>query len=132
MEKKQLLYEGKAKKIYTTEDPDLIIQEFKDDTAVLDPKKRGKIRAKGEINNQISSYLFEYLESFHVPTHFVRFLKSNQMLCKKLEMIRIEVVTRNIAAGNLVKRYGLPEGKILDYPILEYYLKNADPDFFLP
>jgi phosphoribosylaminoimidazole-succinocarboxamide synthase len=124
VEKKQLLYEGKAKKIYNTENPEWVIQEFKDDAAVIDPKNRGKIRNKGEINNQISSHLFEYLESFHVPTHFVKSLKTNQMLCKKLNMIRIEVVARNIAAGSLVKRYGLPEGKALDYPILEYYLKD--------
>lgn len=122
--KKELLYEGKAKKIYATSNPTLVIQEFKDDATAFNAEKRGTITGKGIINNELSCYLFSYLTDFGIPTHFVSKLSEREMLCKKLEIIKIEVVTRNIAAGSLVKRYGFKEGEELPYPIVEFYFKN--------
>ena len=126
MKVKEMLHEGKAKKVWSTEDPQLIIQEFKDDATAFDGKKKGQIKNKGIINNEISSYLFNYLENYYVPTHFVKKLNDRQMLCKKLDIIPIEVVMRNIAAGSLCKRYNVEEGKVLDTPVIELYLKNDD------
>ena len=124
MEKKELLYEGKAKRLYATDNNSLIIQEFKDDATAFNGAKKGKIPNKGEINNNISSFLFEYLDSYHIPTHFVRKLNATEMLVKKLTIIPIEVVVRNVATGSLTRRYGTPEGTVLEYPILEHYMKN--------
>jgi len=124
MEKKDLLYEGKAKILYITEDTDLLIQVFKDDLSAFNGTKKGNFEGKGAICNAISTYLFEYLENYHVPTHFVRMLSENEMLIKRLEMIPIEVVVRNIATANLAKTYNIAEGQVLDYPIVEYFLKD--------
>ncbi len=124
VKKKQKLYEGKAKIVFETDNEDYYIQEFKDDATALDGKKKGKIKAKGVLNNQISGQLFSYLESYHVPTHFVKHMSDNSMVIKKLDMIPVEVVMRNIATGSLVKRYGVKEGKELEHPILEFYLKD--------
>jgi len=126
LKKEELLYEGKAKKIFATDDPDLVIQEFKDDATAFNGKKKGTIRDKGVVNNKISAFIFEFLESYHVPTHFENVLSDREMLVKKLDIVPVEVVMRNIATGSLVKRYGLEEGKELDYPVLEFYLKNDD------
>lgn len=122
---KKKIHEGNAKKIYETDDPDQLIQEFKDNTMVIKNEKQTVIKGKGIINNQVSSFLFEYLEGFHVPTHFIKTLSNREMLVKRCEMIPIEIVIRNIAAGSLCERYGVEEGKILDFPILEYYLKDS-------
>lgn len=124
MEKKELLYEGKAKKLYKTDDENLVIQEFKDEATAFDGKKRATLKDKGKINNSISSFLFEYLKSYNIPNHFERKLKSNQMLVKKLDMIPVEVVVRNYAAGSICKRYNRKEGEPLTQPIIEYYLKD--------
>lgn len=124
MEKKELIYEGKAKKVYSTEDPTIVIQEFKDDATAFDGKKKAVIKGKGEFNCSISSILFEYLGSYHVPTHFLRRLSPTEMIVKKLNVFRIEAVMRNIAAGSLVKRYGIEEGTILKHPVFELYLKD--------
>ena len=118
------LYEGKAKIVYATDKEDVLIQEFKNDATAFDGKKKGKIKAKGAINNQISGHLFTYLENYHVPTHFLKIQSDTAMFIRKLEMIPVEVVMRNIATGSLVKRYGVKEGEELEYPILEYYLKD--------
>lgn len=126
MEKKELLHEGKAKKIYATEDEALVIQEFKDDATAFNGNKKGSIPGKGEINCTISSILFEYLHSYHVPTHYVRRLEGSMMLIKKLDIIPLEAVMRNIATGSLVKRLAFPEAKPLEYQIFELYLKNDD------
>ena len=126
MKKGELLYEGKAKKLYATDNPDLVIQEFKDDATAFNGKKKGTIKDKGVVNNRISAFIFEFLESYHVPTHFEKVLSDREMLVKKLDIIPVEVVMRNIATGSLVKRYGLEEGKELDYPVLEFYLKDDD------
>lgn len=122
VKKKKKLYEGSAKIVYETDSEDYYIQEFKDDA--LDGQKKGKIKSKGMINNQISGQLFTYLESYHVPTHFVKQLADNSMVVKKLEMVPVEVVMRNMATGSLVKRYGVDEGKELEHPIIEFYLKD--------
>ncbi len=123
-DRKELINEGKAKRLYQIDKPDLLIQEFKDDATAFNGKKRGKIKDKGALNNEISSFLFEYLEGYHIPTHFVKKLSDSEMLVKKLEVIPLEVVVRNIAAGSLCKRYGVKEGLELQYPIIEHYLKS--------
>jgi phosphoribosylaminoimidazole-succinocarboxamide synthase len=124
LQKKELLYEGKAKKLYLTTDEGLLIQEFKDDATAFDGAKKGTIAHKGEINNDISAFLFEYLENYHIPTHFIEKLSANEMLVKKLDIIPIEIVMRNVAAGSLCTRYNIPEGTVMEYPILEHYLKD--------
>jgi phosphoribosylaminoimidazole-succinocarboxamide synthase len=126
MEKRELTYEGKAKQVYRTDDPDLLIQYFKDDATAFNAKKRGTIVAKGILNNQMSETFFRLLEAEGVPTHFVKRLSEREMLVKRLEIIPVETVVRNIIAGSLAKRLGLEEGKPLPAPILEYYYKS-DP-----
>lgn len=125
-QKKELLYEGKAKKLYLTTEEDKLIQEFKDDATAFDGAKKGVIPHKGEINNTISAFLFEYLENYHIPTHFFEVLSANEMIVRKLDIIPVEIVLRNVAAGSLCARYKIPEGTIMEYPVLEYYLKNDE------
>jgi len=124
--KKELLHEGKAKRVYSTEEESILIQEFKDDATAFDGEKKGTIVKKGELNCSISSVLFEYLGSYHVPTHFLRRLSPTEMVIKGLTMLPLEAVMRNIAAGSLVKRLGLKEGLQLEHPIFELYLKDDD------
>ncbi|NTV06463.1 MAG: phosphoribosylaminoimidazolesuccinocarboxamide synthase [Chlorobiaceae bacterium] len=128
MKKTTQLYEGKAKKVFLTDDADLVIQEFKDDATAFNNKKKGSIAEKGVVNNAISSKLFTLLESNGIRTHFVEKLSDRDMLCRFLDIIKVEVVVRNIAAGSLVKRYGFSEGTVLENPIVELYLKNDDLD----
>lgn len=122
--KGELLYEGKAKKVFATDNPDLVIQEFKDDATAFNGVKRGQIAGKGVVNNDLSCFLFKYLEGYGIPTHFVAQLSVREMLCKKLDIIKAEVVMRNVAAGSLVKRFNFVEGTELYRPILELYLKS--------
>jgi phosphoribosylaminoimidazole-succinocarboxamide synthase len=124
MEKRELIYEGKAKKLYTTDDPDLLIQYFKDDATAFNAKKRGTIEEKGIINNRMSEIFFNLLEKEGVKTHFVARLSDREMLVKRLEIIPVETVVRNIVAGSLAKRLGLEEGRDLPRPIVEYYYKS--------
>jgi phosphoribosylaminoimidazole-succinocarboxamide synthase len=124
LEKKDLLHEGKAKRVYLTDDSHYLLLEFKDDITAFDGGKKASFARKGEFNCQTSAYLFEYLESYHIPTHFVQAVSNNEMLVKKLQMIPIEVVMRNIASGSLVKRYGVEDGITLKYPVFELYLKD--------
>jgi phosphoribosylaminoimidazole-succinocarboxamide synthase len=126
MEKRELIYEGKAKRLYTTDDPNLVIQYFKDDATAFNAKKRGTIASKGILNNQMSETFFRLLEREGVPTHFVERLSDREMLVKRLAIIPVEVVVRNVIAGSLAKRLGLEEGRALASPILEYYYKS-DP-----
>ena len=126
MERLEKIYEGKAKIIYTTSDPDLVIQYFKDDASAFDGKKKGTIVDKGVMNNHISSRIFQFLENEGVKTHFVKTLNDREMLVKRLDIIPVEVVLRNIAAGSLCKRLGIDEGMVLDKPILEFFYKS-DP-----
>jgi phosphoribosylaminoimidazole-succinocarboxamide synthase len=124
MEKKEKLYEGKAKILYATTDPDLIIQYFKDDATAFNAKKRGTIDEKGIMNNSISSAIFEYLAKNGVPNHFVQKLSDREMLCKKVVIVPVEVVIRNRAAGGLCRNYGVEEGRTLKNPILEFSYKS--------
>ncbi|MBE9504381.1 MAG: phosphoribosylaminoimidazolesuccinocarboxamide synthase [Proteobacteria bacterium] len=124
MEKREKLYEGKAKIIYSTDDPDLIIQYFKDDATAFNALKKGTIESKGIMNNKISEVLFKHLEKNGIPTHFVERLDDREMVNKKLDIILVEVVARNIVAGSLAKRLGKEEGEVLPMPIVEYYYKD--------
>ncbi|MDD5681120.1 MAG: phosphoribosylaminoimidazolesuccinocarboxamide synthase [Candidatus Omnitrophica bacterium] len=124
MKKLKQLYEGKAKKIYETDDKDLYIQEFKDDATAFDATKRGTIIGKGVVNNKISARLFELLEKKGVKTHFVKLLSDREMLVKRLEIVPVEVTIRNIVAGGMAKMLGLEEGIRLKEPVLEYHYKK--------
>lgn len=124
MEKRQAIYEGKAKIIYTTDDPDQVIQYFKDDATAFNGEKRGTIKEKGIMNNGISEVLFRLLEDHGVPTHFVKRLNDREMLVRRLDIIPVEVVMRNVIAGSLAKRFGMEEGGSLSIPVLEHYYKS--------
>jgi len=128
VKKKKKLFEGSSKLLYETDNEELYIMEFKDDAVAFEGGKKAKIKGRGAINNQVSERLFTYLESYHIPTHFVKQFSDNAMVVRKLEMIPVEVVMRNIATGSLVKRYGVDEGAELEHPILEYYLKDAEKE----
>ena len=124
MERRGQLYEGKAKIVYATDDPAYYIQYFKDDATAFNAKKRGTIVSKGIFNNHISSKLFQVVEGEGVPTHFVKTLSDREMLVQKLDIIKVEVVLRNVVAGNLAKRMGVDEGRRLPHPIIDLHLKN--------
>ena len=124
MEKKELLYEGKAKKVYTTEDPNLYIVDYKDDATAFNGKKKGTIAGKGVINNRMSNYLMAQMEKEGIPTHFVEELSDRETVVKKVTIVPLEVIIRNIAAGSFSKRFGVEEGKVLNNPTLEYCLKD--------
>lgn len=124
MERRARIYEGKAKILYETDDPDLLIQYFKDDATAFNAAKRGTIVGKGVMNNRISATLLAHVAEHGVPTHFVKVLSDREMLVKRLQIIKIEVVVRNIVAGSLAKRLGLPEGQALAEPVLEFFYKD--------
>ena len=124
MERRELLYEGKAKQVYRTADPDLLIQHFKDDATAFNAQKRGTIASKGIVNNRTSEVFFKLLEEEGVATHFVRRLSDRDMLIRACEIVKVEVVVRNIIAGSLAKRLGRPEGEMLPEPVIEHYLKD--------
>lgn len=126
MKKGKQLYEGKAKIIYATEDPDLIIQYFKDDATAFNAAKKGTIAEKGVMNNKISTKIFEFLTSQGIPTHFEKNLSDREMLVKKVEIVPIEVIIRNKAAGSLCRLLGLKEGMSLASPVLEFCYKRDD------
>ena len=119
-----MLYEGKAKKIFETADPDRVIHYFKDDATAFNAQKKGTIVEKGVVNNKVSERLFRLLEAGGVPTHFVERLNDREMLTKKVRIVPIEVVVRNIVAGSLAKRLGLKEGEAIAPPLVEFYYKN--------
>ncbi|MFC1667070.1 phosphoribosylaminoimidazolesuccinocarboxamide synthase [Candidatus Omnitrophota bacterium] len=124
MKKGKKIYEGKAKILFETDKPDLVLQEFKDDATAFDATKRGSIKQKGVINNEISSALFRLLEAKGVPTHFVKKLSERGMLVKRLDIILVEVTIRNISAGGLSKLLAIKEGIVLKNPVLEYHYKK--------
>ena len=126
MEKREKLYEGKAKIIYSTDDPRYIIQHFKDDATAFDGKKKGFIKGKGVVNSTLSALLFDYLSKAGIKTHFVRKTGEDEILTLKLNMFPIEVIVRNIAAGSLAKRLGYSEGKELSRPVVEFYYKSDE------
>ena len=124
MEKRQQLYEGKAKKVFATDDPELLIVRYKDDATAFNGVKRGTIEGKGVINNRMSNYLMRYLERADIPTHFVRELSERETLVKRVEIVPLEVIVRNIAAGSFSQRYGVEEGKEFASPTVEFSYKN--------
>lgn len=124
MEKKELLYEGKAKKLFLTEDKNLLISEFKDDLTAFNGQKKSSEAGKGALNNKISTELFKLLESKGIPTHFVRMLDDNHMLHKRVDVILIEVIVRNIATGSLSKNLGIEDGRVLPFTLVEFDYKN--------
>jgi phosphoribosylaminoimidazole-succinocarboxamide synthase len=124
MTTKHLVYEGKAKKVFATEHPDRYIVSFKDDATAFNGEKKGTITGKGELNNRISSIFFQLLHEKGVPTHFLERLSDREQLVKKVTIIPLEVVVRNLAAGSMAKRLGLEEGTPLKRPIVEFYYKN--------
>ena len=126
MNKLEQLYEGKAKKVFATEDPNLVIVDYKDDATAGDGAKKGTIRGKGVVNNKLSNNLMKMLAEQGVPTHFVEELSDRETLVKKVQIVPLEVIVRNIAAGSLSKRLGLPEGTKLKTTVLEYCYKNDD------
>ncbi|MBI5023924.1 MAG: phosphoribosylaminoimidazolesuccinocarboxamide synthase [Candidatus Omnitrophica bacterium] len=126
MKKGKQLYEGKAKIIYATEDPDLIVQHFKDDATAFNAAKKGTIAEKGVMNNKISTKVFEFLASQGIPTHFEKNLSDREMLVKKVEIVPLEVIIRNKAAGSLCRLLGLKEGMSLASPVLEFCYKRDD------
>ncbi|RDU72160.1 phosphoribosylaminoimidazolesuccinocarboxamide synthase [Helicobacter brantae] len=119
-----LIYEGKGKKLYLTQEQGYIQAEFKDDLTAFNAQKRGEQKGKGELNCLISQALFELLESKGIATHYVKLIENHIMLCKKIEMIPLEVVVRNIATGSLTKRLGLEEGRSLPFALVEFYYKD--------
>lgn len=124
MQKLEQLYEGKAKKIYRTEDPDVVWIEYKDDATAFNGLKKGTIANKGVLNNKISAVFFQLLEQKGIATHFVKLINDREMLVKNVKIIPVEVVVRNIAAGSLAKRLGLEEGTPLKRPVVELYYKD--------
>lgn len=136
MEKLEQLYEGKAKKVFATEDPDIVIVDYKDDATAFNGEKKGTIIGKGVINNRMTNYIFQKLEEAGVPTHFVEELSDRETAVKKVEIVPLEVIVRNVAAGSFSKRLGIEEGTKLLCPTLEFSYKDdalGDPlinDYF--
>ena len=126
MEKREKLYEGKAKQVYKTDDPELLIVSYKDDATAFNGLKKGTIKGKGVINNQMSNLLMQYLEKKGIPTHFVKELSERETLVKKVSIVPLEVIVRNIAAGSFSKRYGVDEGEHFTAPTIEFSYKNDE------
>ena len=126
MTKGEVMYEGKAKIMYATDEPDKVLVYFKDDATAGNGEKRGTIQDKGIINNKISAYFFKLLKDNGINSHFIETVSDREMLVKMLRMISLEVVVRNVAAGSLAKRLGLEEGTLLKVPVLEYFYKSDE------
>ena len=126
MQKKEQLYEGKAKKVFATDDPNLYIVDYKDDATAFNGQKKGQISGKGVINNVMSNHMFQLLEKQGVPTHFVEQLSERETVVKKVSIVPLEVIIRNISAGSFAKRYGVEEGIVFDAPTIEFSYKNDD------
>ena len=124
MEKLQQLYEGKAKRVYATEDPEKYIVDYKDDATAFNGEKKGTILGKGVINNRVTNHLMRMLEKEGVPTHYVEEISDRETIVKKVKIVPLEVIVRNIAAGSFSKRYGVEEGTVLQQPSLEFSLKD--------
>ena len=120
----EMLYEGKAKKIFLTEKDDEVVQYFKDDATAFNAQKRGTILEKGAVNNKISAKIFQYLSEVGIPSHFIQQLNDREMLTRRVKIIPVEVVVRNRATGSIVKRLGLEEGLIIDPPLIEFFYKD--------
>ena len=124
MQKLEQIYEGKAKKVYKTDDPELYIVDYKDDATAFNGLKKGIIQGKGIINNQMSNRLMQIIEGKGVPTHYVKELSERETLVKKVSIVPLEVIVRNIAAGSFSKRYGVDEGRVFEEPVIEFSYKN--------
>ncbi len=124
MQKIDLLYKGKAKSAYTTEQADLLVMEYRNDTSAFDGKKLEQLARKGEVNNRFNAFIMEYLSNNGVPTHHVALLSANQSLVKRLQMLPVECVVRNRAAGSICRRLGLEEGKVLEPAVFEFFYKD--------
>ncbi|MGD8407589.1 MAG: phosphoribosylaminoimidazolesuccinocarboxamide synthase [Thiohalophilus sp.] len=124
MQKQQELYSGKAKTVYTTDDPDKLILEFRNDTSAFDGEKLAKLDRKGMVNNRFNAFIMQKLQQAGIPTHFDSLLSDQESVVKKLEMLPVECVVRNLSAGSLCRRLGVEEGQQLDPPIFEFFLKN--------
>jgi phosphoribosylaminoimidazole-succinocarboxamide synthase len=124
MEKRQELVAGKAKSVYKTDDDDFVILSFRDDTSAFDGEKIEQLSRKGEINNKFNAFIMEYLEQAGIPTHFERLLNANEALVKSMDMMPVECVIRNVAAGSLCRRLGVEDGLELNPPVFEFFLKN--------
>lgn len=126
MEKRELIYEGKAKRVYATDKADEVIVSYKDDATALDGLKKGTIEGKGAINNRMSNYLMTLLEKKGVPTHLVQELSDRETVVKRVSIVPLEVIIRNISAGSFAKRYGVEEGIVFDEPTIEFSYKNDE------
>ena len=126
MEKKEQLDEGKAKKVFATDDANLVIVDYKDDATAFNGEKKGTITGKGVINNVMSNHMFQLLEQQGVPTHFVEQLSERETLVKKVSIVPLEVIIRNISAGSFAKRFGVEEGIVFDEPTIEFSYKNDE------
>ncbi|WP_369299031.1 phosphoribosylaminoimidazolesuccinocarboxamide synthase [uncultured Neglectibacter sp.] len=126
MQKKEMLYEGKAKKVYATDQPEVYIVSYKDDATAFNGLKKGTIVGKGVVNNRMSNFMFRLLEQQGIPTHYVEELNDRETAVKKVTIVPLEVIVRNTAAGSLSKRLGLPEGTPMKTPVLEYSYKNDE------
>ena len=126
MEKREQLYEGKAKKVYATDDPDLVIVSYKDDATAMDGLKKGTIVGKGVINNQMTNRLMARMEKAGIPTHFVKELSERDTLVRKVSIVPLEVIIRNLSAGHFASRYGVEEGIVFPEPTIEFSYKNDD------
>lgn len=124
MQKKEQLYEGKAKKVFATEDPEIVIVDYKDDATAFNGEKKGTITGKGVINNQMSNHLMKMLEQAGVPTHYVEELSERETAVKKVSIVPLEVIIRNVSAGSFAKRYGVAEGIVFDAPTIEFSYKD--------
>ena len=126
MEKKELLYEGKANKVYTTENPDVLIVDYKDDATAFNGVKKGTIVGKGVVNNRMTNHIFRMLEEKGIPTHYIEELSDRETAVKKVEIVPLEVIVRNVAAGSISKKLGIEEGFKLLSPTLEFSYKNDE------
>ena len=126
MQKLEQLYEGKAKKVFRTDDPELYIVDYKDDATAFNGLKKGTIAGKGVINNQMTNHLMRRIEKAGIPTHFVQELSERETLVKKVSIVPLEVIIRNLSAGSFAKRYGVEEGIVFDAPTIEFSYKNDE------
>ena len=126
MEKKELLYEGKAKKVFATDKPDVLLVSYKDDATSFNGLKKGTISGKGAINNRVTNFMMRLLEKNGIPTHFIEELSDRETLVKKVSIVPLEVIIRNISAGSFAKRYGVEEGIVFDRPTIEFSYKNDE------
>ena len=126
MEKREQLYEGKAKKVFATDDPALVIVSYKDDATAFDGLKKGTIAGKGVVNNRMTNMMMTLLEKQGVPTHFVEEINDRETVVKKVSIVPLEVIIRNVSAGSFAKRYGVDEGILFDEPTIEFSYKNDD------